>query len=162
LVRFCYLNPAFTPDRDKSLCKFFDIDVLYICRPEVPCAGKPVGITEKLLCKKEIAGEGLKDMLPGTSGGRVSYHNWFVFRQSADTVRDKAIFGPVTATDDISCSNSAKPHMGAKPRFVKKRTTICGTNNFGCSLARAVRIMAAHGVVFAVSPDPFAIFIALV
>ena len=83
---------------------------------------------------------------------RFSYH-------AADDIGNKPVLGPVSAADDISgaCGCNSGSFL-----VLEERTAICRRHQFRAAFARAVRIVASHGIMLAVSPNPFAVFIAFI
>ena len=74
-----------------------------VVRTEVPCSGIVNPVLIEPLCKREIAGKRLQNMLPRTDRMGVPDENFFPFQKGTDAVGDEPIQRPVPAADNIPC-----------------------------------------------------------
>jgi len=102
-------------------------------------------------------------VLPGPNRAGAADADGLMSAQGADAIGNEAVRTPVAAADDV-----ARPGGGGADRpalrdvLREKRFQISAENEFCAPLGRAVGIMAAHRIVFPVTPDPFPVFIAFV
>ena len=78
-------------------------------------------------------------------------------------VGNELVAGPIAAADRIPGASAARNRDAVTIDVGRKeRLAIGGGDQFGATLRVRIRIAAAHGLVFAISPDPLAVRIALV
>jgi len=116
-------------------------------------------------------------MLPRANGTGAADANELMTAQGADAIGNEAIFAPVATADNVArpgggsadyrILGTRSTHSGLAehvPRILlrEKRFQISAEDQFRTPFGGAVGIIAAHRVVFPVSPDPFLVFIAFV
>ena len=102
-------------------------------------------------------------MLPGANGVGIADTDRFACQERPDDVGDQPIACPVAAADDIAGPGRGKSDsMFGIAAGIEEGSAIGGGDQFRAALAVRIRIIAAKRFVFAVPPDPFPVFVALV
>ena len=115
------------------------------------------------LGQRQVTPQGLQHMLPGANGVGVANFHALVCGEGAQDIGHQPVCRPVAAAQHIA--GPCRCHGNTVARMVggvEVGRAIAGGHQFGASLAVAVGVIAAHGFVLAVAPDPFAVFVALV
>src|SRR5262249_518550 len=111
----------------------------------------------------EVASHRLQDVLPRTDCAGVTHEEGFAAACCLDEIRNEPILGPVASTDDVAGARRCDCHAMSRVLGGREEGTAVGCRHqLGATLAAAVRVVAPHGLVFAVAPHPFAILVALV
>src|SRR5437868_3192458 len=97
-------------------------------------------------------------MLPRTRRCLVSHRDWHPFLQCPNAIRNDSVGGPITTANDIACSNAGDFHW----MVLKKRAPVRADRYFRGRFARAVRIVAAEGILLTIATLAFPVFIAFV
>src|SRR5579871_555855 len=102
-------------------------------------------------------------MLPWADCVRISNVDYLSALECVQDVRNQTILSPVPATDYVTRSDGSDSDAVFRIfRLVEKRRTVGGSDKLSASFAIAVRIVAAHRLVFPIAPNPFAVLITLV
>src|SRR5215813_12329696 len=104
-----------------------------------------------------------QDELPRSYRGRVTDWARSPGDERFDEVRNELMAGPVAATDRVAGTHAGDCHLMVFERLCcKERISIRACHKLGAALRIRVGIMAAHGFVLTISPDPFAVGITFV
>ena len=96
-------------------------------------------------------------------GRRISDQARLSRQKRTHQIGNQLVAGPVAATDGIAGARAAERHAVAVERFRRKiGFSKRGRDEFGAALRIRIRISPAHRLAFAITPKPFAIFVALV
>src|SRR5712691_7081584 len=102
-------------------------------------------------------------MLPRADGLGTAYPERFMVQRRPYEIRYEAVVCPVSPADDVTGARRGKAgRVRAIRAAPEERASICSNHEFGTSLAAAVRIVPAHGVVFPIAFILFPVFVALV
>src|SRR5688572_8597710 len=97
-------------------------------------------------------------MLPRSNCVGVANHNRFTTAECAQNIGNQPILGPVTTANNVARTGRCQRNS----LFVKKGTPVRTGNQLRASLAVAVRVIAPHGFIFPVAPNPFTIFVTFI
>jgi len=61
---------------------------------------------EQMFCKRYVALERIENVLPGPNGIGMPNKDWIAGFKSADEVRNKAVFRPVSSANHVACTRS--------------------------------------------------------
>ena len=150
---------AFTPVFYQAIGHGGDGQVTAVIRAEIPGTGIFLRILPQGCTELQISAEGFQDMLPRPDGTGIADTNGLISAQSADTIGDEAVSAPVAAADDVACSGGG---CADGRNLRKERFQISAENELCTPFGRTVGVMAAHRIVFPVSPYPFVVLIAFV
>src|SRR5690349_21497938 len=102
-------------------------------------------------------------MLPRPYRLRISDGRRTTLRESRNQIRDKPILRPIAASDHVTGSRAGNRDAPSGRRWLReKRTAISGGDELCTTFAARIRIVAAHRLVFTVTPQPLPVLIALV
>ena len=113
----------------------------------------------QLRAKPEIAGQGLKHMLPRTGGVRAADFHRPALAPRSGAVRDDAVRRPVAADDVPGARGGA---IGRVHGVGKKGLEIGMRDDLRAALGGAVGIIAAQMIGFPIAPHPLVIAVGLV
>ena len=131
---------------------------IVVGRAEVPALGKPGAVFEQGLGQAQIAVQRLQHMLPGPGRLRISHYHRQAGVEGTQGVGHQPVGRPIAAADHVAGASGADRDA----RLGQERRAVGRGHQFRTGLAAAVRVVAAHRLVFTVAPDPFAVLVALV
>ena len=129
-----------------------------VIRAEIPAFGESGAFNAKLFRQHQIPRQRFQHMLPGSCRQRRADGKRAPGIECAQEIRNQPIRRPVAAADDVAGTGAGQMDAGC----VEEGGAVSGGDQFGTGLAAGIGIGAAHGFVFAVGPDPFAVVVALV
>ena len=97
-------------------------------------------------------------MLPRANRVRIPYQHGFAALQCAQDVRHQSVCCPVTAANHVAGASRGQADAG----LLQKGLAVRAADQLCTALAVGVGVVATHGLVFSVAPDPFLVLVALV
>src|SRR5581483_11348644 len=149
---------ALTPARHHTIRQFANTNRIFIVGTEVPRTRECLAVVPGALRHHQIAAQRFKHVLPGPYRLRPANNDGLTGRNAAHDIGHETVLGPVATADHVS--GARRSYCRAVLR--EERAPVGGGDQLCRTLAGAVRIVAAHRVVLAISPEPFAVFIAFI